>query len=123
MAGITIPTVTEAVTEALEAGKTLMEFSTTDIGVKLLEVTHDHDSALPAGHPYVLHWTDYVVNDWLEAYSNLSVATARLAALIRCTELNDHDDSGGGFFKQDPAMFTAVAEAFWGLTIDPPPSA
>jgi hypothetical protein len=31
---------------------------------------------------YVLSWTDYVANDWAEAYLDLPVAVARLAVLV-----------------------------------------
>lgn len=35
---------------------------------------------------YSLWWTDYVANDWLEWYPSLSVALARVAALLLCGE-------------------------------------
>lgn len=64
------------------------------------EGVHKADTmGVPEGHDYVIWWNDYVVNDWTEAYTDLSEALVRYATLIRCGEIeNEHGE--GGFFKQ-----------------------
>lgn len=42
---------------------------------------------------YQVRWTDFVANDWVETYHDLSDALARVSALVKCGE----SDWGRGF--------------------------
>ena len=48
-------------------------------GARINLLNEDTDSPT-----YELRWTDYVINEWYEEYTELSLAIARLAVLTEC---------------------------------------
>jgi hypothetical protein len=56
---------------------------------------------------FTLEWTDNVVNTWTESFDELSVALARVSALISCGE-----SLWEKFFRFDENQFAEQAKAF-----------
>ncbi len=75
----------------------------------VLGYSDDHVAVTVAtdGNHFILTWNDYVTNEWSETYPALSIALARFAALMRCSEHNW--DIG---FVNTPGTFVAAAEQF-----------
>lgn len=67
---------------------------------------------LTDGRPFVLHWTDYVANDWSKQFENLSEAVVALAMLIRCGE-----DAWRSGFNVDGEELDDVIADFFGKAI------
>lgn len=61
---------------------------------------------------FTLYWNDMVVNEWSETFPTLSVALARLAALVACGETNWERG-----LLHSPSTFTQMAENFLSATI------
>jgi hypothetical protein len=55
---------------------------------------------------YRLSWDDGVANEWVETYPALSLAMARVAALVACLEESHRT------FTHDELEFVSVADAF-----------
>lgn len=54
---------------------------------------------------FELRWSDYVANEWVEAYDELAVAVARLALLIDVVKNDD-------LFRDEPAVFARNARSW-----------
>lgn len=77
----------------------IIEMHRSDVGIELLKV---EDSE---GTTFVVHWTDYVANDWRREYASESHAWAWIAFLIRCEESGFELFEGHGSFEAKAAAF------------------
>lgn len=85
------------------------------------EGVHKADTmGVPEGHDYVLWWNDFVINEWVEAFTDLSLALARYALLIRCGEIQNEYGEGGFFRQYDAGDFATAFTPIWHQFIDPP---
>lgn len=84
----------------------IFTFTYNDSGITVSQLDEDYFAK------YEVRWTDFIANEWVEVYHDLSDALARVSALVKCGE---SDWSKG--FAQDNKGFVGQAELFFSKVV------
>jgi hypothetical protein len=84
----------------------ILNFTYNDSGITVSQLDEDYFAK------YEVRWTDFIANEWVETYHELSEALARVSALVKCGE----GDWQRGFLQQQND-FVAQAHDFFGKVV------
>lgn len=84
----------------------ILNFTYNESGITVSQLDEDYFAK------YEVRWTDYIANEWVEVYHDLSDALARVSALVKCGE---SDWSRG--FAQNVNDFVGQAELFFAKVV------
>jgi len=84
----------------------ILNFTYNDCGITVSQLDEDYFAK------YEVRWTDYIANEWIEVYLELSDALARVSALVKCGE---SDWSKG--FAHDNKDFHFQADEFFAKVV------
>lgn len=84
----------------------ILNFTYNDSGITVSQLDEDYFAK------YEVRWTDFVANEWVEVYPELSDALARVSALVKCGE----SDWNKGFIHNSKD-FQFQAELFFGRVV------
>lgn len=80
----------------------ILNFTYNESGITVSQLNEDYFAK------YEVRWTDFVANEWIEVYLELSDALARVSALVKCGE----SDWSKGFVHNNKDFHLQADEFF-----------